>query len=172
MKVFLSFLFYTYMFLTSCIKSSLWSIDSICSSIALVKSVIRAHSYLVLSSKGFSHDIFRDSVDDPPEHAHQQKAPTTPGPQGGGHVLGEHKIQFCMAGVSTQSPWGLLVRLSMPVARGKPTFPNGNMDCTSVLWKQTKKEDRHLHPVGTVHIQGYSYLAPFPWRHKEQLCRK
>lgn len=44
--------FYIY-FLTCCIKSSLWSIDSACSSIDLVKSVIRAHSYLVLSSKGF-----------------------------------------------------------------------------------------------------------------------
>lgn len=44
--------------LTSCTKSSLWSVDSTCSSIDLVKSVIKAYSYLVLGSKGFSLMIF------------------------------------------------------------------------------------------------------------------
>lgn len=45
------------------------------------------------------HDTFRDSIGEPPGHTHQEKAPITPNLEGGEHVVGDHKIQFCMAGV-------------------------------------------------------------------------
>ncbi|KAF4801639.1 hypothetical protein TURU_033333 [Turdus rufiventris] len=104
---------------------------------------------MIQHSLDFHDSLIKGSIGDPPGHAHRQKAPITPGSQV--YVLEDHKIQFCMAGVSTQSPWGHLVSSSVPMASGKPNFLNGNMDHT---WKRRRRKKQAKKAL--VFMQEYS----------------
>lgn len=58
-----------------------------------------------------------------------------------------------------------------PVASHIPLWLH-QLYVSSLQTKMMSPEVGHMYPVGMVHIQGCSYLAPFPWRDEEQLCRK